>query len=96
MSRSAIVGGIVLVSLEVLNDYGLVKYFSIPTFSTAIYTTWFGLSDVDGAIRLASSLMVIVIAILLLEQFMRGRGRLSQARATSDRGGELKQAGKKN
>ncbi len=85
MGRSAVVGGIVLVMLEVLNDYGLVKYFGIPTFSTAIYTTWFGLSDVDGAIRLASSLMLIVAVVLITEQFLRGRGRASQARAVSGR-----------
>lgn len=83
MSRGAIVGGLVLVILEVFNDYGMVQYFGIPTFSTAIYKTWFGMSDVDGAVRLASTLMVIVIAVLLLEQFMRGRGKLSQARAVS-------------
>jgi len=86
MSRGAIIGGVILVALEVLNDYGLVKYFGIPTFSTAIYTTWFGLSDVDGAIRLASSLMIIVIIILLVEQFFRGRGRLSQAKAVPGSG----------
>lgn len=86
MSRGAIIGGIVLVALEVLNDYGLVKYFGIPTFSTAIYKTWFGLSDVDSAIRLAANLMVIVILILLLEQFFRGRGRTSQARALANKG----------
>lgn len=83
MARGSLVGGIVLVMLEVLNDYGLVKYFGIPTFSTAIYTSWFGMSDVDGAVRLAASLMSIVIVILLIEQFFRGRGRLSQARAVS-------------
>ncbi|MCF8020599.1 MAG: iron ABC transporter permease [Vallitaleaceae bacterium] len=86
MSRGSIVGGVVLVMLEVLNDYGLVRYFGIPTFSTAIYQTWFGMSDVDGAVRLAASLMSIVVIILLMEQFIRGRGRLSQARAISDRG----------
>ncbi|MDF1616933.1 ABC transporter permease [Petrocella sp. FN5] len=93
MSRGALVGGIVLVMLEVLNDYGLVRYFGIPTFSTAIYQTWFGMSDVDGAVRLAASLMSIVIIILLMEQFFRGRGRLSQARAISD-GGIKKRASK--
>lgn len=86
MSRSSLVGAIVLVMLEVLNDYGLVRYFGIPTFSTAIYQTWFGMSDVDGAVRLAASLMSIVIIIVLMEQFFRGRGRLSQARAISDQG----------
>lgn len=83
MARGAIVGGVVLVMLEVLNDYGMVKYFGIPTFSTAIYTTWFGMSDVGGAIRLAASLMSFVVVILLVEQFFRGKGRLSQARAVS-------------
>lgn len=83
MARGSLVGGVVLVVLEVLNDYGLVRYFGIPTFSTAIYQTWFGMSDVDSAVRLAASLMGIVICFLLLEQFLRGRGRLSQARAVS-------------
>lgn len=84
MARGAIVGGVVLVMLEVLNDYGLVKYFGIPTFSTAIYTTWFGMSDVDGAVRLAGSLMIIVVIVLMVEQYLRGRGRLSQARAVAE------------
>jgi iron(III) transport system permease protein len=86
MARGAIVGGIVLVILEVLNDYGLVKYFGIPTFSTAIYTSWFGMSDVDGAVRLAGSLMFFVIVVLMMEQFLRGRGKLSLARAVADSG----------
>jgi len=90
MARGALVGGLVLVMLEVLNDFGLVEYFGIKTFSTAIYTTWFGLSDVDSAIRLAASLMSLVIIILLIEQFFRGRGKLSQPRAVADRGKKRK------
>lgn len=81
MSRGAIIGGIVLVVLEVLNDYGLVKYFGVPTFSTAIYSTWFGLGDIQSAIRLASNLMIIVFIILVIEQLLRGKGRISQPRA---------------
>ncbi len=86
MSSSAIIGGVVLVVLEVLNDYGLVKHFGIPTFSTAIYTTWFGLSDIDGAIRLASSLMVMVFGLLLLQQLLKGRGKVSLAKASAHSG----------
>lgn len=81
LSRGAIIGGAVLVILEVLNDYGLVKYFGVPTFSTAIYSTWFGLGDVESAIRLASHLMIIVMAVLIIEHLSRGRGRISQAKA---------------
>lgn len=93
MARGSIVGGVVLVALEVLNDYGLVQYFGVPTFSTAIYQTWFGMSDVDGAVRLAASLMGIVVTILIIEQFFRGKGRLSQAKAVSNRS-EKRKAGK--
>jgi len=83
LSRGAIIGGVVLVMLEVLNDYGLVKYFGIPTFSTAIYTTWFGLGDISSAIRLASILMLIVVLILSSEHALRGRKRISLSRANS-------------
>lgn len=37
ISRGAIIGGVSLVTLEVLNDYGVVKYYGVPTFSTAIF-----------------------------------------------------------
>jgi iron(III) transport system permease protein len=84
MARGSIIGGVVLVMLEVLNDYGLVKYFGIPTFSTAIYTSWFGMADMDGAVRLAASLMTFVVIILLMERLFKGRKRLSQARAVVD------------
>lgn len=83
LSRGAIIGGVVLVMLEVLNDYGLVKYFGITTFSTAIYKTWFGLGDVSSAIRLAVILMVLVVVILSSEHALRGRKRISQARANA-------------
>ncbi len=32
ISRGAIIGGVSLVTLEVLNDYGVVKYYGVPTF----------------------------------------------------------------
>ena len=66
ISRVSIIGGVSLVILEVLNDYGVVKYFGIQTFSTAIFQTWFGLGDLESSIKLAASLMGIVIFILLL------------------------------
>ena len=72
ISRVSIIGGVSLVILEVLNDYGVVKYFGIQTFSTAIFQTWFGLGDLESSIKLAASLMVIVIFILMIERLLRG------------------------
>ncbi|WP_277587611.1 ABC transporter permease [Psychrobacillus antarcticus] len=77
VSRVSIIGGASLVILEVLNDYGVVKYYGIQTFSTAIFQTWFGLGDIDSAIKLAASLMGFVIIILMLEKVLRGRRQYS-------------------
>lgn len=81
LARPAVVGGCSLVSLEVLNDYGVVKYFGVPTFSTAIFKTWFGLGDIDSAIKLSGVLIVLVIGILALERFLRGRKKFSHTTA---------------
>lgn len=77
VSRVAIVGGWGLVTLEVLNDYGVVKYFGVQTFTTAIFKTWFGLGDIDSAIKLAGVLMLVVFGILIAEQILRGRKKFS-------------------
>ncbi|TWT27195.1 iron ABC transporter permease [Planomicrobium sp. CPCC 101110] len=79
ISRISIIGGASLVVLEVLNDYGVVKYYGIQTFTTAIFQTWFGLGDLESSIKLAASLMGFVILILLIEKIMRGKRRYSYA-----------------
>ncbi len=73
LSRAAIVGGVVLVILEVLNDYGVVSYFGIQTFSTAIFRTWYGMKDLDSALKLAGILMFLVIIVLVIERIIRGK-----------------------
>ncbi|MCM1991463.1 iron ABC transporter permease [Oceanirhabdus seepicola] len=77
ISRTAIAGGVTLVVLEVLNDYGVVKYFGVTTFSTAIFKTWFSLGDIDSAIRLSALLMMFVIVVLTGEKVLRGRKQFS-------------------
>lgn len=71
LARPAIVGGTSLVLMEVLNDYGVVKYFGIPTFSTGIFKAWFSLGDINTAIRLSAILLLFVFAILYLEKILR-------------------------
>lgn len=77
ISRISIIAGASLVVLEVLNDYGVVKYYGIQTFTTAIFQSWFGLGDLDTSIKLAASLMGFVIIILLIEKLLRGRRQYS-------------------
>ncbi len=77
ISRVAIVSGASLLMMEVLNDYGVVQYFGIPTFSTAIFRTWFAMGDINSAIRLAGILMTFVIVLISLEKLLRGRKRFS-------------------
>lgn len=77
ISRVPIAGGAILVILEVLSDFGVASYFGINTFSTAIFTTWFGMYDLNSAIRLAGVLMMVVLGILALEEIIRGRKKYS-------------------
>jgi len=71
ISRPAIIGGLMLVVFEVLSDYGVASYFGVQTLSTAIFQTWFGMYDVESALRLAAWLMIVVITIFVLERFLR-------------------------
>lgn len=77
ISRGAILGGTTLVSMEVLNDYGVVAYFGVSTFSTAIFKTWFSMGDIDSALKLSAILMVSVFSIVLMEKLLRGRKKYS-------------------
>lgn len=77
ISRGAILGGMTLVIFEVLNDYGVVSYFGVQTFSTAIFKAWFSMGDIETAVKLSGVLMAIVMGVLLVERALRGRKRYS-------------------
>ncbi len=79
LARPAIVAGLTLVLMEVLNEYGAVKYLGIPTFTTGIFRAWFPLGDVDSAMRLSGILLVFVMTLILLERAQRGRARFSES-----------------
>lgn len=72
MARPAVAGGIALVGMEVLNDYGTVKYFGVDTFTSGIFRAWFSFGDVNTAIHLSAILTLIVLVLIWLENFQRG------------------------
>jgi iron(III) transport system permease protein len=83
LSRPAIVGGVTLVIFEVLGDYGVASYFGIQTISTAIFQTWFGMYDVDSAVRLAAWLMAAVVGVFIAERVVRANRRYSASTSKS-------------
>jgi iron(III) transport system permease protein len=60
--------GTILVCLEVLNDFGVTSHYGLTTFTTAIFTAWFGMGDTDTAVKLAGILLCLVFVILLLRK----------------------------
>lgn len=75
LARPAIVAGISLVLMEVLNDYGLVRYFGVDTFTTGIFTAWFAFSHPQSALKLSAYLMLFVLILIIMERTQRGQMR---------------------
>jgi iron(III) transport system permease protein len=85
MARPWIAGGLMLVLMETLADFGAVSVFNYDTFTTAIYKAWFGLFSLDAAAQLSSILVVLALSVMIVEQNMRRRMRFYQAgRPTSE------------
>jgi iron(III) transport system permease protein len=78
MARPAIAAGTALALMETLNDFGTVAYFSVPTFTTGIYRTWFGMGDRPAAVQLSAVLLLFIVALVVLEQQSRRRARYYQ------------------
>lgn len=85
MARPWIAGGLALVLMETLADFGTVAVFNYDTFTTAIYRAWFGMFNLSAASQLASLLVVLVFLALLLEQSSR-RGQRFSAGGRADHG----------
>ena len=68
LSKPAIFSGLFLVIMEVLNEYGAVKYFGVNTYTIGIFRTWNSMNDTGAAIQLSSILLFIVAFLFLLEK----------------------------
>ncbi|WP_037373904.1 ABC transporter permease [Salinimicrobium xinjiangense] len=83
MARPAIVAGLILVLMEVLNDYGAAKYYGVNTFTTGIFRSWFALEEPETAVYLSALLIVIVFTLILLEKFQRRNVQFNSNRSNS-------------
>ena len=80
--RPAAVGGMMLVIMETLSDFGAVDHFAIETFTTGIFRTWYGLYDLQTAMQLASLLLITVGVFYILEKNSRGNGIYTSSNST--------------
>ena len=69
--RPAMVGGLMLVIMETLSDFGAVDHFAIQTFTTGIFRTWYGLYDLDTAMQLSSILLLVIGVFYFIERGTR-------------------------
>lgn len=79
LARPAIAAGLALALLETLADFGTVQYYGVHTFTTAIYRTWYGMGNREGAAQISLVLIVIAVALVALERRSRGRARFAIA-----------------
>jgi iron(III) transport system permease protein len=78
LARPALIAGVSLIGMEVLNDYGAVYFMGVPTLTVGIFRTWTGLGDLASAVRLAGLMMLGILIVLGLESRHRGRARFSE------------------
>ncbi|MHA6263078.1 ABC transporter permease [Arenibacterium sp. CAU 1754] len=79
MARPAIAGGVLLAVMETIADFGTVAYFSVQTFATGIYTSWFSMADRAAAAQLALCLLSFALLLAVVERTQRGKAKYHQA-----------------
>jgi iron(III) transport system permease protein len=84
VARPALAGGLALVLMETLADFGVAEYFAIPTLSTGIFRTWLGLGERVAALKLAG-VMLAVVAVLIMIEWLSRPGRLAGPARTGAR-----------
>jgi iron(III) transport system permease protein len=77
LARPALAAGGLLVSLEVLSDFATVQYFGVDTLSVGIYKVWRGQFDRPAASVLALLVLLLALALLAAERWLRRGARYS-------------------
>ena len=85
LARPAIAAGTSLALMETLSDFGTVQFFSVDTFTTGIYRTWFGMGERIAASQLAACLMGFILALILVERWFRRRAKYYQSSSVDQR-----------
>jgi iron(III) transport system permease protein len=84
-TRVAVLGGMLLVSVHMLAEFGAFAMLRFQTFTTAIYDQYKLSFDGAAASMLASVLVLLCLVLLVTELGARGRGRYARVDAGSAR-----------
>jgi iron(III) transport system permease protein len=71
IARPALVVGMTLAMMEVVNDLGAVQYFGINSITNVIFSTWINRSDFGGAAQLAVTVVLVIGLLIIAEQKAR-------------------------
>ncbi|WP_411956283.1 ABC transporter permease [Arvimicrobium flavum] len=82
VTRPAIIAGVALVLMETINDIGASEYLGVRTLTFAVYSTWLNRGSLEGGAQVALIILVLVFALLMLEQHSRKRQRFHNSRGT--------------
>jgi iron(III) transport system permease protein len=80
LARPAIAAGTALALMETLADFGVSSYFGIQTFTAGIYKAWLVMDNRMAAAQLATLLLMVVVAVLWVEQRAQSRMRFASGR----------------
>jgi iron(III) transport system permease protein len=64
LARPAIVAGVALALMEMLNDIGAVQHLGVTTLTLSVYTTWLHRGSLAGAAQIACAMLFLVVALL--------------------------------
>ena len=80
--RPAVIGGLMLVIMETISDFGAVDHFAIQTFTTGVFRTWHGMYDLKTAMQLASILLIFVATFVWIEKISRKKALYTSGTST--------------
>lgn len=68
LARPAIVVGLTLAMMEVLNDFGTIDFFAVKTLTAGVFDVWLGMGNPGGAAQIALVMLGFVAVLLWLER----------------------------
>lgn len=77
LARPSLAAGGLLVALETLSDFATVQYFGVDTLSVGIFKVWRGQFDRPAATVLALLVLLLALALLGGERWLRRGARFS-------------------